>query len=175
MALRSCLFVSTLLFSLGEFRVHPYILLCDKVIVFSGLSHAQLCPSGAFTYSESNCLSLTSSSTPSYENASASCQAIDGASLVLISSEGELYAVRAYTRSLGVKDGQYWIGYRYSSANLIDVNDNAAPSFIVSAVVGGPSPANNVCVALTQNEVLVRVMCDQPLDGHICQYTINGK
>uniref|UniRef100_A0A1X7U244 Fibronectin type-III domain-containing protein n=1 Tax=Amphimedon queenslandica TaxID=400682 RepID=A0A1X7U244_AMPQE len=154
MALRSYLFVSTLLFSLG-------------------LSHAQLCPSDTFTYSESNCLSLTTSSTPSYDNASASC-ATDGASLVLISSEGELFAARGYTRSLGVRDGRYWIGYQYSSSNLVDVNGNPAPSIVVSAVEeGGPAPATGVCVALTQNEALVRVLCNESLDGYICQFTIN--
>ena len=98
---------------------------------------------------------------------------MENASLVLASSEGELFALRGYARALGGADELYWIGYRYSGSVLVDVNGDNAFSSIVT--MGGPAPGDGVCVSLSQNGSLIRVLCNRLLDGYVCQFTINGK
>ena len=140
----------------------------------TGLSIAQICPSGSQVFSQNMCLILQNT-TANFATAQTACQRFNEGDLATVNTAGGLYTLRNYVTALGTEDAYYWIGYQYSNSQLQSVNGSNANSVIINDITDNGVLGNTgICLALGTNGDLVNTNCDEAL-GSVCLYMLTGR
>jgi len=141
------------------------------------LSCAFNCPKGLHAFPPDSCVSLS-------EGKRSSCgSGTDGLAVLTDAQLSSTGVLGSYAAAVLEGNQLMWLGYRYSSGNLIQdgqgmsgtvsgslLNDGSNFNTSASVVIG-----DGVCVAVDRNGAFVRRPCSESVRWSLCQKTYTGE
>ena len=148
--------------------------------VFTTVSSQPWCSQGQYMYSPTSCLELSDQNLPlSNEAAQTNCTTRGLTGLATFEEFDQFEALRSFLEVLLQDNDTVWLGYYYDTNNnvLVRGSDEMSESVVFSDMdnfaAGGASPGDGACIAIGQDGLLRRRMCNEPLP-YAC-YQNHGK
>ena len=138
--------------------------------VFTTVSSQPWCSQEQYMYSPTSCLELSGQNPQlSNEAAQTNCTTRGLTGLATFEEFDQFEALRGFLEVLLQDNDAVWLGYYYDTNNnvLVRGSDEMSESVVFSDMdnfaAGGASPGDGACIAIGQDGLLRRRMCNEPL------------